>query len=200
MTRNTHEVEPAANQAERNQLVNLAREIVRSQGMDALSLQKLAEQSNSPLATIESMFGDKPGLIRALYESWVDEWQQRLLAAAPNTPLDALMRRAAHIYRELACSDRALLLASTTPEAIKADLFGVLGKSAAFELFANFVKTGMAERRLRISADPEATVRTLWAGVHGTIMMEVCASFDDASGRRALDEMIDLLSRGLQRQ
>ncbi|SDW13937.1 TetR/AcrR family transcriptional regulator [Marinobacter mobilis] len=200
MNQNTHDVGSEADTAAlRKQLVNSARDVVRREGMAALNFEQLASLTGTPQTTLQTLFNDKPGLIRALYESWVEEWQQRLMSAIPTTPVDALMRRAAHIYRELACSDRALLLASTTPVAIEADLFGVLGRSAAFELFANFVKTGMAERRLRVSADPEATVRTLWAGIHGAVIMEVCGDYDEQRGRQAMDEMIDLLTRGLQR-
>lgn len=184
--------------AQRNQLVATARDIVRNHGMAALSLQTLAEQTNTPEQTVETLFTDKPGLIRALYETWVEEWQRRLMAALPETPPEALLRQAAHIYRELACSDRALFLAASTPVAIEADLFGMLSRSTAFELFANFIKTGMAERRFRVTADPDATVRTLWAGIHGAVLLEICSGYDELTGKRTLDEGIKLLSRGLQ--
>lgn len=189
----------SAPQAERKQLVAMARDIVRSDGMAALTLEALAEKSNTPLSTVESLFSDKPGLIRALYEAWVEEWQRRLMAALPETPPEAILRQAAHIYRELACSDRALFLAASTPVAIEADLFGVLARSSAFELFANFLKTGMAERRFRVTADPDATVRTLWAVVHGAVLLEICSGDDELTGKRTLDESINLLTRGLQR-
>ncbi len=99
----------------------------------------------------------------------------------------------------LAGSDRALFLAASTPVAIEADLFGVLSRSTAFELFANFLKTGMAERRFRVTADPDATVRTLWGVVHGTVLLEICSGDDELTGKRTLDESISLLTRGLQR-
>lgn len=186
-------------QTQRNRLVAMARDIVRSDGMAALTLESLAEKSETPLPTVESLFSDRPGLIRALYEAWVEEWQRRLMAALPETPPEAMLRQAAHIYRELACSDRALFLAASTPVAIKADLFGVLSRSTAFELFANFLKTGMAERRFRVTADPDATVRTLWAVVHGAVLLEICSGDDELTGKRTLDESISLMTRGLQR-
>ncbi|MDX1598109.1 MAG: hypothetical protein R3295_05565 [Marinobacter sp.] len=189
----------AAPQDQRKQLVAIARDIVRNDGMAALSLETLAEKSNTPLPTAEYLFKDKPGLIRALFEAWVEEWQRRLMAALPETPPEAMLRQAAHIYRELACSDRALFLAASTPMAIEADLFGVLSRSTAFELFANFLKTGMAERRFRVTADPDATVRTLWGAVHGAVLLEICSGYDELRGKRMLDESISLMTRGLQR-
>ncbi|MEQ9545613.1 MAG: hypothetical protein RIK85_06365 [Marinobacter sp.] len=189
----------SAPQAQRQQLVAIARDIVRNDGMAALNLEALAEKSDTPLSTVESLFKDKAGLIRALYEAWVEEWQRRLMTALPETPPEAMLRQAAHIYRELACSDRALFLAASTPIAIEADLFGVLSKSTAFELFANFLKTGMAERRFRVTADPDATVRTLWGVVHGTVLLEICSGYDELTGKRTLDESISLMTRGLQR-
>lgn len=186
-------------QAQRQRLVAIARDIIRNEGMAALKFEALADKSDTPLPTVESLFGDKPGLVRALYEAWVEEWQRRLMAALPETPPEAILRQAAHIYRELACSDRALFLAASTPVAIEADLFGVLSRSTAFELFANFLKTGMAERRFRVTADPEATVRVLWAAVHGAVLLEICSGYDELTGKRMLDEGISLLSRGLQR-
>ncbi|MDX1755411.1 MAG: hypothetical protein R3175_05055 [Marinobacter sp.] len=185
-------------QAQRRQLVSLARDIVRSDGMAALTLQALAEKADTPLQTVETLFSDTPGLIHALYEAWVEEWQRRLMAALPETPPDALLRQAAYIYRELANSDRALFLAASTPIAIEADLFGMLSRSSAFELFANFIENGMAQRRFRITADPGATVRTLWAGIHGAVLLEICSGYDELTGKRTLDEGIKLLSRGLQ--
>ncbi|MDC0663657.1 TetR/AcrR family transcriptional regulator [Marinobacter sp. SS21] len=188
----------SAHQEQRRQLVVQARDIVRNHGMAALNLQALAEQAHLPLATLEPLFGDTPGLIRALYESWVEEWQRRLMAALPETPPEAMLRQAAYIYRELACSDRALFLAASTPVAIEADLFGMLSNSTAFEMFANFIKAGMAQRKFRITADPDATVRTLWAGIHGAVLIEICSGYDERTGKRRLEEGISLLTRGLQ--
>lgn len=189
----------SAPQAQRKRLVAMARDLVRSEGMAGLDLAALADKSSTPRPTVESLFSDQSGLIRALYEAWVEEWQRRLMAALPETPPEAILRQAAHIYRELACSDRALFLAASTPVAIEADLFGVLSRSTAFELFANFLKTGMAERRFRVTANPDATVRTLWATVHGAVLLEICSGDNELTGKRTLDESIDLLTRGLQR-
>lgn len=184
--------------ARRQQCLQTARDIVRRDGLDELTPQRLARELNLEAGAIESLIGSQRDLVRALYQSWVEEWQHRLMASAPELPSDALLRQAARLYRELACSDRALFLASTSSTAIEADLFGLMARSPAFQLFADMVKQGMAERRFRVSADPDATVRTLWAGVHGAIMLEVCGKIDERSGRQSLDEMVTLLIRGLQ--
>ncbi len=199
MTHKSDDVQTdSTSQDQRKQLVAQARDIVRNHGMTALSLQALADQAGIPLTTLETLFGDTPSLIRALYESWVEEWQRRLMVALPETPPEAMLRQAAFIYRELACSDRALFLAATTPVAIEADLFGMLSRSTAFEMFANFIKAGMAQRRFRVTADPDATVRTLWAGIHGAVLMEICSGYDELTGKRRLEEGLRLLTRGLQ--
>jgi AcrR family transcriptional regulator len=63
------------------QLMDVARRLVREEGTDALTLGRLAEQSNVAKPVVYNHFGTRPGLLAALYREFDDRQTEAMDAA-----------------------------------------------------------------------------------------------------------------------
>lgn len=179
----------------KSKLTDIAREVVREQGIDALNLRLVASRGETSTQAIYTLFGGKSGLIQAMYQRWVIDLEQRLLASPASLP-DELMVKTAEIYREQALSDPELFMAGTTSVAIEADVLGMMYRSQAFAVFVGFLKKGLDSGFFQPLSDSQATAKAIWSAVHGMVLFELCDRSHDK--RNALNELIPILVRGLK--
>ncbi|WP_410210023.1 TetR/AcrR family transcriptional regulator [Aquirhabdus sp.] len=180
----------------RNKLIMTARQVVRESGMVAFNLRVIAERADTSTQAIYTLFGGKAGLIRALYQHFVVELEQRLLLLVPHsTPLQ-LIYQTAQIYREQALTDSELYLSATTPIATEADVLGMLYNSQAFALFTSFIERASADKLLLPTEDSKATAKVLWAAVHGAVLFEICTR-EPHSRTNMVNDLLPILLRGL---
>jgi AcrR family transcriptional regulator len=71
----------------RDEILAATGRLVASQGVDALSMRKLAEAAGLSVATLYNLFGSRDLILIALVERGMDQMEEALEAAAPANPL-----------------------------------------------------------------------------------------------------------------
>lgn len=156
-----------------------ARAMISRDGLDALTLRRLADRFSVSAPALYTHFQDKDDLLRAVAEREFDDLMARYreidAEADPARPLDRVRAQCRNYVR----------MSQEDPELFRVmflfppDLGGLLGVPEGSELPAATQAFQMAVRALEdaIAAghldadDPLTVAMTLWAGVHGVASM-----------------------------
>jgi AcrR family transcriptional regulator len=178
----------------REKLLAAATEIIGREGIGALTVRRVAEQVGTTTRAVYSLFGDKEGLLRALYYVAADGLSEHTDAvpvdADPVRELDAL----GAAYRAWALEHPELynffIVGGPEMRPTEEDMaygfrsFGrmgsAIGRAAALGLFPG--------------RDLESVGRQMWAVVHGLASLELAGALGDVeeAGRRWRDTMATL--------
>ncbi|ODU02618.1 MAG: hypothetical protein ABS81_17100 [Pseudonocardia sp. SCN 72-86] len=156
-------------EALRARLLEQAGETLSTQGLDALSLRKLAADADTSTTAVYSLFGGKPALLAAL----VDEAFRRLAAhlervRTTDDPVDDLVALGL-AYRDSALADPHLYDV----------MFGGLARegdppfASAFAPLRRAADRAAADGRLRAGVEPETVTLAVWATLHGLTAAEL---------------------------
>lgn len=170
----------AAGAARRDELLEVALEVLRTQGPHALSLRRVTQRAGTSTQAVYTVFGGKAGLVDALFA----EGFRRLDAAFAALPTDVSpqvrLQLLAAAYRRTALDEPALYdlmfgrpIAEFEPTAASQEL--------AWSTFAPLVDavghaTGGAEAS---DEDVTRTATLLWASLHGVVSLELAGLVDD---------------------
>lgn len=179
----------------RDRLVSNARTLVRNEGMSSLNLRLIAEQSGTSTQAIYTLFGGKTGLIRAMYEHWIKELEDILLATQSHLSPMELMVQTAHIYRKQALSDPQLFLFGVSPSANEANILGLMMSSRTFALFCGFIQAGIQCGEFASVEQVEQQAKGLWAAIHGAVLFEIC----HPDSNHLIDAVLPVLMKGLKK-
>jgi len=154
---------------QRDAIVDAARDLVVTGGLDALSLRRLAAQLGVTAPALYAHVRDKKDLLRAVAEGEFD----RLVAAydgAPSDPIDRI-RYHGRAYVAYARENPELfqVMFLFPPELSSADLPDDMKLPAATQAFASAasaVHDAIASGDIKTD-DPLLCTLTLWAAVHG---------------------------------
>ncbi|MEZ5142682.1 MAG: TetR/AcrR family transcriptional regulator [Acidimicrobiales bacterium] len=163
----------------RDAIVDEARVLIARDGLDALTLRRLADQFSVSAPALYAHFHDKDDLLRAVAERQFDELMARYreidAAADPARPLDRVRAQCRNYVR----------MSQQDPELFRVmflfppDLGGVLGvpegselpaATQAFQMALGALEDAIAAGHLDVQ-DPLPVALTLWAGVHGIANM-----------------------------
>jgi AcrR family transcriptional regulator len=190
---------PSGSGTERNvrdELLRVAVDILNQDGPDGLQTRKIASAAGTSTMAVYTYFGGMPGLIAAIAEEGIRQFDAALTMAPTADPVADLIatgsayRRYAierpHMYR--------LMFGSTSAQGINAPSLDLLTLSVAeiddhYPSFAHVVdgvhRCMLAGRITAGSASDDATVVAVaaqfWASVHGFVMLEL-AGFYGAQG------------------
>ena len=182
-------------QAERNvraELLHAAVQILNEDGPDALQTRKIASAAGTSTMAVYTYFGGMPGLIAAITEEGLRQFDAAMTMPPTSDPVADLMatgsayRRYAierpHMYR--------LMFGSTSAHGINAPAHDVLTLSLAeindhYPSFAHVVRgvhrSMLAGRISAGSATDDATVVAIaaqfWASIHGFVMLELAGYY-----------------------
>lgn len=81
---------------DRNRLLDNAEALARHEGVASLTLGALAQAAGVSKGAVQAIFGTKDQLLDALFQRWVDEYDQQLLQLAGEQP-EPMQTLAAHI-------------------------------------------------------------------------------------------------------
>jgi AcrR family transcriptional regulator len=163
----------------REKLVTAAIGIIGREGVGALTVRRLAEEVGTTTRAVYTLFGDKEGLLRALYHVAADGMARHLEAVPndlePERELDAL----AAGYRAWALENPALynFFIVGGPEMRPNEQDMAYG-------FRTFERLGAAIGRAAAMGmfpgrDLESVGRQLWAVVHGMTSLELAGALGD---------------------
>jgi len=189
----------------RNRILDATRELFMREGLEALSMRRVAERSDLTASALYRHFEDKDALLAALLETSFGSFAGTLMRAldAP-TPLDQF-RVMLERYFDFALEhpqDYALMFLTNTRdqgfEKLGSQTRSLLGSSFKFmaERIEDCIEAGVFA-----AGDPEARAKLVWAELHGLVSLYVGGQLGVASPKqfRAIaSESIELMLRALR--
>lgn len=168
----------------RDRLLDLAAATVSAEGVQALSVRKLAAAADTSTAAVYSLFGGKPSLVRALYEKAFQALGAGQVAVGESgDPLEDIVRLGL-AYRRTAVDDPNGYRVMFSDEVRPADVGRKASRAAGrtFEPLLDAVRRGVKAGRLPGHPKPGAIALALWANVHGLVSLELGEFVPDGAG------------------
>ncbi len=181
----------------RDRLIHAAERIHQREGLEAVSMRRLAEEVGlTPMAAYRH-FRDKDALLDALVDAGLARWEQYLaVAASAATPLERV-RSALTAYVGFALGEPhafqlTYLVTRRRDDVPPAPLR--MTASPAYAAIVDAARDAIASGEMR-AGDPAEHVGLAWASVHGLIVLHRGGrfGFDDAKFRAAAGRTIDSL-------
>ena len=185
-----------------DEILRTAAAIHREEGLDALSLRRVAEAVGVTPMALYHHFDNKDALLDALVAQGFARLEQYFArAAARRTPMTRL-RAGVVAYREFALDERRLfelMYLVPRPNVPPAPASLATTPSPSFGALIAAVGEAMEQGRLRRGV-PAETILLVWATVHGLITLHFTGRFggDDARFRAVFDRTINSLLRALR--
>jgi AcrR family transcriptional regulator len=170
---NLRRARAALSATQRQAILDAAVKILRQEGLEALSLRRLARAVNASTTVVYTMFGGKPGLIDALYLEGFSRWAARLRAVRAKAPATRLKAMHAAYWR----------FAQEEPAYYQVMFAGAVAEfraapetaQAAWSTLVLYIEAVAECQRAGLlrAGDPEAIARLLWAVCHGVAGLHV---------------------------
>ncbi|MGH4024708.1 MAG: TetR/AcrR family transcriptional regulator [Pseudonocardiaceae bacterium] len=170
----------------RIRLLDTAGAVLTSEGPDALSLRRLAAEAGTSTSAVYSLFGGKPGVLRALFIEAFTRFGAHLDTVTPSADPAADILALGRAYRASATANPHLytvMFGSPVPgfEPAPEDWAHA---EATFLPLLDAVRRGIAAGVLR-DADPGLIATALWANVHGLVSLELGRAMPREAGAPA---------------
>ena len=175
----------------RDELLRVAVDMLNQDGPEGLQTRKIASAAGTSTMAVYTYFGGMPGLIAAVAEEGLRQFDAAMTMPSTPDPVADLMatgiayRRYAierpHLYR--------LMFGSTSAHGINAPAHNVLTLTLVeindhYPSFAHVVRgVHRSMQAGRISGSPDddvsvvATAAQFWAAIHGFVMLELAGSY-----------------------
>lgn len=159
--------------ATRQSVIDAAREIVATEGVDALTLEAVADRADVAIATIYNRVGNRASLLLAVAEQAMEESRTYMDAAyaAEGTAEERLLLVAttwARFARERPHEFRILVEPADQPDAVAR--LAELTRTQNGKL-ADVIRAGMAAGVVRPDQEPEHLATALWASLNGLLAL-----------------------------
>ena len=188
--------------ATRNTIIATAKELIVEGGLNALTLEAVAERADIAVQTIYNRVGGRPALLIAVAELALKEHNRYMQAAlAAQAPAREKMRLIADAYTRFAFERpnefHLLLDPSGDPEALLRISELIREQNAKT---AAIIRAGVADGSMRADLDPDLVALAAWAMMNGILSL---AFRDDQTHYYAkqvpvlIDTAISLLIGGL---
>jgi AcrR family transcriptional regulator len=170
----------------RVRLLDVAGRLLTAEGPDALSLRRLAAEAGTSTTAVYSLFGGKPGVLRALFVEAFTRFGAHLDAvAATDDPLADILALG-RAYRASALADPHLytvMFGSPVPGFVPTAEDWARAE-ATFTRLLDAVRRAVAAGLLR-AIDPGLISTALWANVHGLVSLELRNALPGQAGATA---------------
>lgn len=155
----------------------MAGELIAGEGVDALSLRKLAADAGTSTTAVYSLFGGKPGLVRTVYLEAFRRFGARLAAAGGHTDPAENVVQLGLAYRDNALAEPhlyELLFTKTVSEYVsKQDDDEIKAiASATFQTLVDAVREAV-KAGVFVNEPAEFIATAAWGLVHGLISLEL---------------------------
>jgi AcrR family transcriptional regulator len=178
-----------------SQLVDAAGRILAAEGAAALTLRRLAHTAGTSTMAVYTLFGDKQGLLAAMYREGYRRLGDAMAAAADgiDDPLEA-MARYGRAYRAAALANPHLydLMFGRPVPAFAPDADAQLVADATFQPLVTGVQRCL-DAGLFMGDDAQRIAFHLWAVSHGMVSLELAGHLQ-ADAEEAYEESLVLSS------
>lgn len=172
-------------------ILDAARDLMAEGGLEALSMRRLADRCGYTAPTLYHYFPDKPGLIHALIEDWLDTLVVELRAIRPSKDPLETMRQLASVFANLGIrnpSHYQLLVSRPEDDPDPPSL------EEAQLIFGEPLDVLVATGRLA-EEDVEKLRQGFWCLLHGFILLQTTRPADEWEPG-LLDHVLDAMLRG----
>ncbi len=171
-------------------LLDAASRLLVSEGLEALTMRRIAEEVQASTQVLYTLFGNKEGLFEGLYREGFDRLRQQLEAVPPSAPLDRLLNLG-RAYREFGQSNPtyfAVLFSQVIPGFTPSPEI-IQEAGPILEVFAVAIQDCM-EAEVLAKADVSQTAKVIFAAIHGVISLELIGYLKKQSDQPELSQQI----------
>jgi AcrR family transcriptional regulator len=155
-------------------LIEKTGQLLRQEGVGALSLRRLANDLGTSTTAVYSLFGGKPGLLSAVHVEAFRRFGAQLSATPVTADPHADLLALGHAYRAYALTHPnlyAVLFGGALPEFEPSPELSAEGDRSMLVL-VDAVRRAMSAGVLEPD-DPAEIAHAIWAGVHGEVSLEL---------------------------
>jgi AcrR family transcriptional regulator len=181
----------------RERILGAAERVHQREGLDAVSMRRVADEVGLTPMALYRHFRDKDALLDALVDAALARWESYLSGvAATESPVERL-RGALSAYVGFALGEPhafQLTYLVARPNGPTEPAAQRMTESPAYRAIVAAVREGMERGELR-AGDPEEAMLLAWSAVHGLVVLHRAGrfGFDDARFRAAAGRMIGAL-------
>jgi len=173
-------------------LIDEAGRLLAREGAAALTLRRLAAASGTSTMAVYTLYGDKPGLLRAMYQAGFERLGAALRAAAEthDDPLEALVALG-HAYRDTALANPHLydLMFGAAVPGFVPDESGKAVADAAYAPLVEGVRRCLDAGQFG-GTPAERIALHLWSVSHGMVSLELAGHLTEADPSAAYVEAL----------
>jgi len=155
-----------------NEILRAAALLLGEQGPDALTIRRIASVAGVAPMSVYNHFGDKGGVVEALFRSGFAALQDAMEAAnAIADPLEAL-RAGGHAYRQFALHHPAVyqvMFSHVIPEFTPSD-DALLDTVSSFSTLVTILRR-CQEASIIVDGDTDVLAQHLWSMIHGYVAL-----------------------------
>jgi AcrR family transcriptional regulator len=185
----------------RGEILEAARELFVREGIDQVSMRRIAEKIEYSPTTIYLYFKDKAELIDCLCEETLGKLDRRLTQIESSTP-DPVerLRRGMKAYVEFGLKHpneyKVAFMTELKPDELAGGRAKAMGQNALNHTRSS-LKQCVADGRMHVE-DVEAAAQNIWATIHGlTSLLIVKTTFPWADRTKLLEQLVDTHIAGL---
>lgn len=170
-------------EALRVRLLEKAVRALSEDGPEGLTLRRLAADVGTSTTAVYSLFGGKPGLLKALFDEAFARFGRRLAAVEYSGDPRADLVALALVYRDSALAEPHFYQVMFGPVggAVDPDPESSARALETFTPLVDAVRRAIEAGLLR-ETDPTMLATALWAGVHGLVTLEMRSLLPAAAG------------------
>ena len=168
-------------------ILEAAREIIEEQGLEQLSMRRLASHIDVSVRTLYNLFGDKRGLLAALVQHSLDAVGTAVLDAAATDPIERLWQVVTISVENMVALPKAVLLAVMSDEELDVRLHW-RGRAHTVDAVRSAIETGL----LRDDLAPHVLVDHAGAVYRHILRQWALGEIDTAALRAGVLQAYDL--------
>ncbi len=182
----------------RERTLSATAHLLATEGPAGLSVRKIATAAGCSTIAIYHYFGDKAGLLDALYVDGFAKLRAAQASVTEGTDPEADVVRMCLAYRDVALTHPTLyqvMFARPVPDFAPA----AESRRHARENYQHFVRTVERWAAVRpLSTDVESAAHVLWAAGHGLVMLELVGNAPRGDPAQRTRTAVQTLVRGLR--
>lgn len=190
----------------RTRILDAARELFASEGVDSVTMRRIADRIEYSPTAIYFHFRDKEALLTELCDSDFRAFAYRFVEIAKIADPIERLRAAGHAYVEFGLNNPShYRLLFMTPKNTEAKLENKGNpEEDAYAFLQGIVVELVAAGKIRDEfQNVDLAAQTIWAGIHGVVALEIAKCKDDWVAWRPMEERaratVQMIINGLTR-
>ncbi len=190
----------------RTRILDAARELFVSEGVESVTMRRIADRIEYSPTAIYFHFKDKDALLAELCDCDFRTFSQNFQAVAQIADPVERLRAAGRLYVEFGLNNQShyRLMFMTPKNATSQTIEKGNPEEDAYAFLKAIIGDVAAHGRLRDEfADVDLAAQVIWSGIHGIVSLEIAKCKDEWVDWRSIEArtnaMIDMIERGVMR-